>query len=42
MQWQNHSFFKVVADSNFGLNFQKIKIDILKSFSLLGIFCYKE
>ena len=31
-----------IVDSNFGLNFQKIKIDILKSSSLIGIFHYKE
>ena len=27
-----------IVDSNFGLKFQKIKIDILKSSSLVGIF----
>ena len=31
-----------IVDSNFGLKFQKIKIDILKSSSLVGIFHYKE
>ena len=31
-----------IVDSNFGLNFQKIKIDVLKSSSLVGIFRYKE
>lgn len=31
-----------IVDSNFGLKFQKIKIDILKSSSLVGIFRYKE
>ena len=31
-----------IVDSNFGLKFQKIKIDILKSSSLVGIFHYKK
>ena len=31
-----------IVDSNFGLKFQKIKIDVLKSSSLVGIFHYKE
>lgn len=31
-----------IVDSNFGLKFQKIKIDILKSSSLVGIFRYTE
>ena len=30
------------VDSNFGLKFQKIKIDVLKSSSLVGVFHYKE
>ena len=31
-----------IVDSNFGLKFQKIKIDVLKSSSLVGVFHYKE
>lgn len=36
------SFIRGIVVTKYALNFQKIKIDVLKSSLLLGIFRYKE